>query len=393
MNGKLTMPKTASYELGLTVAGRAKLWVNGELVIDNWTRQRPGEFFYGQGTVEEKGMIALTAGVPADIYVEYTNTKPPEGPEADRSQPALMRGVRLGGAEKIDPEGAIEEAIKIAAASDAVIIVAGLTPEWESEGFDRPSLDLPGRQSELISRVSSANPKTIVCLQAGSAVSMPWVERVSGIIQAWYSGNSVGEALADVIFGKVNPSGRLALSFPAREQDNPAYMNTRSENGKIHYREDLFVGYKWYQARGIPPLFPFGFGLSYTTFSFSNISITKPSSRDAASFSLSVEVTITNEGPTTGSEVVQVYITLPDIGVTTPKIQLRGFSKAKDIDSGKSKVVIVRMDKYAVSYWDTARNVWRAKVGKYDVLVGKSSQDIVFKGEFNLEEDFEWSGL
>lgn len=138
------------------------------------------------------------------------------------------------------------------------MLVAGLSPEWESEGFDRPSLDMPGRQNELIARVGKANPNTVVVLQAGSAVSMPWVNDVNGIIQAWYSGNEAGNALSDIVYGNVNPSGRLAITLPAREQDVPASLNMRSENGKIHYREDLFVGYKWYHARAIKPLFPFG---------------------------------------------------------------------------------------------------------------------------------------
>lgn len=182
---------------------------------------------------------------------------------------------RLGGCEKIDADKALEAAVSLAANSDVVIVVAGLSPEWESEGYDRPTLNMPGRQDELIGRVGKANPNTVVCLQAvstpgfkksrsrlnfvqGSALAMPWVDSVNAVIQAWYSGNEVGNALADVIYGKINPSGRLPLTLPVREQDTPAYLNTRSENGKIHYREDLFVGYKWYQARDIKPLFPFG---------------------------------------------------------------------------------------------------------------------------------------
>ncbi|PSR75116.1 hypothetical protein PHLCEN_2v9301 [Hermanssonia centrifuga] len=173
LNGTLVVEKTAQYELGLTVSGRAKLWIDGVMTIDNWTAQRPGEFFYGQGTVEEKGLVDLEAGKPVDVYVEYTNTKPPSGPESDRSQPALMRGVRLGGCEKIDPDKAIEAAVRLAAESDVVIIVAGLSPEWESEGFDRPTLDMPGRQNELISRVGKANRNTVVCLQAVGAFGFP----------------------------------------------------------------------------------------------------------------------------------------------------------------------------------------------------------------------------
>jgi beta-glucosidase len=177
---------------------------------------------------------------------------------------------------KIDPEQAIKDAVDLATKSDAVIFVGGLTPEWESEGFDRPSLDLPGKQDETIATIAKANPKTIVCIQAvsklfnihittilpkllqGSAVAMPWVNQVDSIVQAWYLGNEVGNALADVIYGVVNPSGRLPLTLPARLEDIAAYPNLASENGQIHYREDLFVGYKHFHSRGIRPLFPFG---------------------------------------------------------------------------------------------------------------------------------------
>ncbi|KAG8737886.1 hypothetical protein FRC12_016991 [Ceratobasidium sp. 428] len=169
-----------------------------------------------------------------------------------------MRGVRLGGAEKIDPEAALASAAKAAAEADAVIAVVGLNHEWESEGFDRPTLSMPGRQDELIEAVANANKNTIVVIQAGSAVSMPWVDKVAGILQGWYLGNEAGNAIGDVLFGKVNPSGRLPISLPRREEDIPAHLSFGSEMGKVHYQEDVFVGYKHYQARKVDPLFPFG---------------------------------------------------------------------------------------------------------------------------------------
>ncbi|KAM5535560.1 hypothetical protein V8D89_010727 [Ganoderma adspersum] len=392
LRGILTMDKTAEYDFGLTVAGRAKFYVNGTLIIDNWTKQRPGDFFYGQGTVEEMGTVSLTAGQPVDILVEYTNTKPPAGLETDRSQPALMRGVRLGAVEKVDEEDAIVAAEKLAASSDVAIVVAGLSPDWESEGFDRPTLDMPGKQNELIARVGKTNPNTIVILQAGSAVAMPWVNEVNGIIQAWYSGNEVGNAISDIVYGKINPSGRLPLTLPARIEDIPAYPNFKSENGKIHYREDLFVGYKGYEVKGVNPLFPFGHGLSYTTFSFSDLTLSSVTSK-GPDFELHVSVTVTNTGSIAGSEVVQVYISLPDFGLTTPRLQLRGFAKARDLAPGQSKMVTVKLDKYAVSWWDTLGQQWKAVRGTYGVHIGKSSADIVLQGEFALQEDFAWVGL
>ncbi|PCH38789.1 glycoside hydrolase family 3 protein [Wolfiporia cocos MD-104 SS10] len=392
VQGLLTMDKTTTYEFGLTVAGRARLFIEGKQVIDNWTRQTPGEFFYGQGTVEEKASVDLVKGKAVDIMVEYTNTKPPDGPEADRSQPALMRGVRLGGCEKIDPDEAMVRAEKLAASSDVVILVAGLSPDWESEGFDRPTLDMPGRTNELITRVAKANPNTVVCIQAGSAVSMPWVSGTNGLIQAWYSGNEVGNALADVVYGRVNPSGRLSLTLPTREQDIAAYPNLRSEGGKIHYNEELLVGYKFYNAKGISPLFPFGFGLSYTTFTTSDLSLTEPSSHDA-SLRVDVSVNVTNTGSIGGSEIVQVYVSLPEHGFTTPQLQLRGFTKVRDLAPGETRRATVQLDKYAFSFWHPVEDAWSVRAGTYGVFIGKSSAEMVLQGSVKIKQSFLWSGL
>ncbi|TFK42861.1 glycoside hydrolase family 3 protein [Crucibulum laeve] len=396
LQGKLNITQSAVFELGLTVAGRAKLWINGQLTIDNWTKQTPGDFFYGQGTIEEKATINMSAGTSVDVLVEYTNTPPPDGAdengEGRLSQPALMRGVRLGGCVKIDPEQSIEEAVTLAQNADAVVIVAGLSPEWESEGFDRPTLQLPGLQDKLITRVAKGNPNTVVCIQAGSAVSMPWIEDVAGLVQAWYSGNEAGNSLADVLFGRVNPAGRLPLTLPVKIEDVPAHLNHRSENGKIHYREDLFVGYKYYLARGIQPLFPFGFGLSYTKFSFSDLILTN-TSRSDDSIVVEVTVKVNNKGERTGSEVVQLYVSYPDIGVTTPSLQMKAFAKARSVPPGCSSTVEMVLDKYAFSIWDEGRAAWYAAAGKYRIHVGRNSHEMVLEREFILEKPFTWRGL
>lgn len=239
---------------------------------------------------------------------------------------------------------------------------------------------------------------------------MPWVKDVNGIIQAWYSGNEVGNALADVVYANINPSGRLSLTLPVREEDMPAWLGTRSEHGKIHYREDLFVGYKFYQAKGIAPLFPFGwvqsslsardcnltgwssFGLSYTSFAYSDLSITCPSSHDA-DVSLEISVKVSNVGERVGSEVVQVYVSLPDCGITSPHFQLRGFTKARDVAPEGSQTVQVRLNKYALSFWDPREHAWRAEAGKYGVYIGKNSMEMVLEGSFELKRSFTWQGL
>ncbi|KAJ7764492.1 glycoside hydrolase family 3 protein, partial [Mycena maculata] len=391
LTGCLTVEKTAPFELGLTVAGRAKLWINGHLTIDNWTKQTPGDFFYGQGTIEEKAVIDLTAQIPVDVVVEYTNTSPSKDDDVS-SQPALMLGVRLGGCEKIDPDAAIESAVTLAAGCEAVLFVGGLTPEWESEGFDRPTLSLPGRQDEVIAKIAAANPNTIVCIQAGSATSMPWIGAVRSVMQAWYLGNEVGNAIGDIVWGKVNPGGRLPLTFPVRIQDTPAYLNQRSENGKIHYRQDLYVGYKHYHARNVKPLFEFGFGLSYTTFTFSNL-LVSDAKFDNTGLAFNVSVTVENDGPTVGSEVVQIYISYPEIGLTTPVHQLKGFAKAKDIAPGTSRDLVVDLDQYALAFWDSTKDAWSVSPGKYIIQAGASSADFRLQGELNLTRGFTWKGL
>ncbi|THH06674.1 hypothetical protein EW145_g3920 [Phellinidium pouzarii] len=396
VKGLLTVDKDMPFELGLAVAGRAKLYVSGKLLIDNWTKQKPGEFFYGQGTIEQKATIDLLADKPVEIEIVYISSSAPPSPDDDIeklvSQPALMRGLRLGGIEKIDEDKAIEEAADLAARSDVAVVIGGLTPEWESEGFDRPDLTLPRRQHELIAAVAKANPKTVVVIQAGSAVDMPWVNEVASVIQAWYSGNEAGNAIADVLYGKINPSAKLPLTFPIRIEDTPSYLSFGSENGKVVYREDLFVGYKHYQARKIKPLFAFGHGLSYTSFALSNLRITGPSSSDA-NFSAEVSVDVTNTGSVAGSEVVQVYVSLPENGTTTPQLQLKGFTKVRNLPPGASQTATIKLDKYAVSFWDTPNDVWKAVKGKYEVHVGTSSEQLLLESVFELTEEFTWSGL
>jgi beta-glucosidase len=257
---------------------------------------------------------------------------------------------------------------------------------------------------------------------------MPWVAEVSSIIQAWYLGNEVGEsvhvnlsvhflrilgnAIGDIIWGKVNPSGRLPLTFPVCIEDTPAYLNQRSENGKIHYREDLFVGYKHYHARSIQPLFAFGcvlmrlywfrlmtfhgrhssYGLSYTTFSFTDLLVSDAEITETG-LEFSVSVTVKNDGQVSGSEVAQLYISYPETGITTPLYQLKGFAKAKDVEPGASRNLVMNLDKYALAFWDTRINAWTVSRGKYVINVGASSADFRLEGKLNLTQDLIWKGL
>ncbi|KAG9014376.1 hypothetical protein FRB94_012782 [Tulasnella sp. JGI-2019a] len=399
LNGLFTPDETGLFEFGLIVCGKAKLWVDGVFTIDNWSKQRPGNFFYGQGTTEETATVYLTAGKPVRIDIEYLNVvEEIEGAVLDRSNPAKMLCVRLGGAMAIQPDEAMQAAVDLAKESDVAVIVAGLTSEWEAEGSDRPTLDLPARQHELIQKVIEVNPRTIVVVQAGSATSMPYAHQAAAVLQAWYSGNEVGNAIADVLFGTHNPSGKLPISFPARIEDiGPASYSTRCENGKITYREDLFVGYKHYAtlgSNGVHPLFAFGYGLSYSTFTISSLEISSPKSFSASPFQLELSVKVTNIGATTGSEVAQAYVTLPETSrLTHPKYQLRAFAKAKDIAPGETREVKLSLNKYSVSYWDDGQDCWVAEQGQYCVSVGTASNDLPLKATFQVDQAFTWMGL
>ncbi|PVF98856.1 hypothetical protein CPB86DRAFT_850239 [Serendipita vermifera] len=391
--GIFTPDTTGPFEFGLTVAGRAKLFLNGKLLIDNWTTQRPGEWFYGQGSAEETATADLVAGKTVEVMVLYTNTRPPSQEEVNRSQPALMRGVRLGGCPLVEKNQGLSQAADLASKSDVAVVFVGLNSDWESEGFDRSSLSLPRDQDELISTVAKANPATVVVIQAGSAISMPWVNQVQAVLQTWYLGNEVGNAIADILYGTRNPSGKLPISFPVREQDIAAHLNFGGEYGVVHYREEVFVGYKHFDAKGIQPLFPFGWGLSYTTFELSDLKL-QYSQPEGDNFSATVTLTVKNCGSRPGSEVVQIYVGLPKNPIVQhPEKQLRAFKKVKDLKSGSSVSIVMQLDKYALAYWHEPSSSWRADAGDYTVKVGTSSTELNQESTLRLEKAFIWTGI
>jgi beta-glucosidase len=291
------------------------------------------------------------------------------------------RHLRLGCAPKI-PEDSITQAAALAARSDVAIVFAGLTSEWESEGFDRADMELPGDQVKLIEQVAAANPNTIVVLNVGSPLSMDWLDRVAGVVQCWYLGQETGNAIADVLFGDVNPSGKLTTTFPRRLQDNPAYINYPGENGKVRYGEGLFVGYRYYEKKDIAPLFPFGYGLSYTTFAYRHLTL--GASEYAAGDEIRVSVEVQNTGARAGQEVVQLYVRDCQSRLGRPEKELKAFAKVA-LEPGESKAVTFSLDEQALSYYDPAVKRWVAEPGEFEVLVGSSSREILLKGKFVLK--------
>jgi beta-glucosidase len=248
-------------------------------------------------------------------------------------------------------------------------------------------MDLVGRQNELVSRVASANPHTIVVLQTGAPVALPWLDAVAGVLQAWYPGQEAGNAIADVLFGDAEPSGRLPQTFPVRLEDNAAHGNYPGGQGRVRYGEGIFVGYRHHDTKDIAPLFPFGFGLSYTTFAYGNLRLSTESlSPDGT---LTVTLDVTNTGPRAGQEVVQLYVRDEKASLPRPEKELKGFLKVA-LAPGETKSVTLTLGMRALAYFDDARAAWVAEAGRFEVLVGSSSRDIHARAAFSLQRD--WVG-
>ncbi|KAH6880813.1 glycoside hydrolase superfamily [Thelonectria olida] len=383
--------ETCDFEFGLCVFGTAKLYVDDDLLIDNETVQRPGGSFFNVGTVEETGVKRVEAGQTYKIKVVFASGAASKLGDAEGVVSYGSGGLRIGGARVIDADEEIAKAVQLAKEVDQVVLCVGLNSDFEQEGHDRAHMDLPGRTDELVLAVSNANPRTVVVVQSGSPVSMPWADSVAAVVQAWYGGNETGNAIADVLFGDVNPSGKLPLSFPVRVEDNPAYLNYRSENGRVLYGEDVYVGYRFYEAAKRPTLWPFGSGLSYTTFALSDLQIQQTEAERGPM--LLIDVKVENTGKLGGAEVVQVYISHKLPSIKRPPKELKGFAKVH-IEEGTSAIARVSIErKYGTSFWDEARHKWVEESGVYHVLVGTSSIDAQLKGSFEVSETTWWSGL
>jgi beta-glucosidase len=284
-----------------------------------------------------------------------------------------------------DPGDNLDQAAAVAKACDVAIVMVG---DNATEGRDH-SLMLTGLQNILIEKVAAANPHTVVVLKTGSAVLMPWLDKVPAILEAWYPGEEDGNAVAAVLFGDVNPSGKLPMTFPRHLQDLSA--NTPEQypgvDGTVTYSDDIFVGYRHYDAHKIEPLFPFGHGLSYTTFGYKNLAISTNSIslENNSNPSLTVDLDVTNTGQRTGKEVVQLYIGMPSTDdVPQPPSQLKRFAKVS-LNPGETRRVHFELDARAMSYWNTKKHGWEILPGAYQVKVGSSSRDLPLQGTFEVD--------
>ncbi len=370
-----TVEANGEYLFSLVSAGLSRLYLDDALLVDNWSDWKVGDTFFGFGSNEIIGAAQLQAGRAYNVRVEYAFPAP--GAMA-------MKALRVGVTRPLGDE-AIESALLAAAQADVAVLFVGLNGEWDTEGRDRPDIDLVGRQNELIERVATANPNTVVVLQSGGPVRMPWLDRVGAVLQAWYPGQECGNAIADVLTGRVNPSGRLPQTFPMRLEDNPAYINYPGENGHVLYGEGLFVGYRYYDKKGIAPLFPFGYGLSYTAFAYDNLRLSADTL--APGETLTVTVDVTNIGRRAGAEVVQLYIGDPQAALVRPEKELKGFAKVV-LQPGERRTVSLSLDMRALACYDDARATWVAEAGAFEVLIGASSADIRARTQFVLTADW-----
>ena len=268
----------------------------------------------------------------------------------------------------------IDAAVKNARSADVALIYIALPESKESEGYDRADLDLTAQQVALIKAVSAVQPRTVVILNNGAPVVMgEWIDGTAAVLEAWMMGQAGGGAIADVLYGKVNPSGRLAETFPLRLVDTPAYINFPGGNGQVRYGEGIFIGYRYYDAKEAPVQFPFGYGLSYTTFAYNNLKASPASFKDVDGLTLSVDVT--NTGKVAGKEVVQVYVHDAKSGLVRPPKELKGFAKV-ELQPGETKTVSLALDFRAFAYYHPGYMQWITEEGEFDLLVGSSSADI-----------------
>jgi beta-glucosidase len=272
--------------------------------------------------------------------------------------------------------------VAMARSCDVALVFAGYPEAYESEGTDRPSIELLGKQNELIAAVAATNPRTVVILNTGAPVSMPWADQVEAILLVYYPGMENGNAVVNVLLGKVNPSGKLPVTFPVRLEDNPAFINSSYPGCReVNYGEGIFVGYRYYDMKEVAPLFPFGHGLSYTTFAYSDLKVPK---KVKAGEKVEVSLKVRNSGEAVGKEVVQLYVSDLQSSLPRPLKELKGFTKVA-LKPGEAGTVAFSLDERSLAFYDPVKKDWVAEPGEFEVLIGSSSRDIRLKSNFRLE--------
>ena len=358
------------YRFSLSSLGSSRIRLDGKTIVDNWAPSFPTTFNPPMPPLTLKtGAVRLQAGDKVALTVEFSRNDEPD------------YRLNAGCAGPLqDPLG---RAVELAAASDVAIVCIGLPDRYESEGYDRPDMELTGDQATLIKRVAAANKRTVVVVMTGSPITMnDWIGRTPAVLQAWYAGQESGDAIAAILFGDVSPSGKLPMTMPRRLEDTPAYVNYPGENDKVRYGESIFVGYRYYDKTGVAPLFPFGHGLSYTQFAYGELRLS--TKRLAGGETLTASVDLTNTGKLAGKEVVQLYVGDPVCTHTRPPRELKAFKKI-ELAPGQTQTVTFTLTEQDLSFYDPVRKAWVAEQGAFTVMVGSSSRDLRAKASFTFK--------
>lgn len=356
--GRIAVPESGRYLWRISNSGIARVYVDNKLVVETEEHLTPPSW----PVHDTSWHLDMQAGTPYSVRIEL-------------EKPAALGipFVRIAAGFSPPPEKdtRINRAAEAAAEADAAVVFVGMPTGYESEGRDRPDMHLPGRQNELVSAVLERQPNTVVVLNNGSPVALPWLSETKAIIQAYYMGQEGGNAVAKALFGDVNPSGKLTVTYPRRLEDTPAYVNYPGAR-EVHYGESIFVGYRYYDTKGLGVAFPFGHGLSYTEFAYTHM--TCPSG-PISSLPVEVTVTVRNTGTRAGHEVVQLYVADPESRLLRPEKELKGFSKLA-LEAGQEATVHFTLDRRAFSYYDPETRDWVLEPGEFRVLIGSSSRDI-----------------
>ena len=358
-SGTITAPATGDYRFDLSAGGYVHVWIDGTEVVSFTPMREP----------VQTGLIHLTAGAHS-IRVEET---PFQATIVTVDAFAVTPGLHLRWQPQ---ENLMIDQAAVAARAARVAVVVVSVPA--AEGYDRSKLALPADQDKLISAVAAANPRTVVVLNSSSAVTMPWLRSVAAVVEAWYPGQTSGTALAQVLFGDVNPSGKLPVTFPRSDGQMPARDTVEypGDGDDVYYSEGLLVGYRWYDATGRSPLFPFGYGLSYTSFRMSGVSVARHGG------TLRATVTVTNTGRRTGAQVVQLYVGSPAAAHEPPR-RLEAYTKVS-LRPGQSRRVTLTVPVSALASWDNSDTGWVVHSGTYTVYIGDSSRSLPLKAAVRI---------
>jgi beta-glucosidase len=358
-HGTFVPDESGTWEIGALSVGASTLRIDGDVVVEIPAGESGGIFF-GRAGPEQRTKIELEAGRPYDVELDY-----PYAPGD------VFRGFSVG-ARHVPSGDPIGRAAEVAAGADAAVVIVGTDEYFETEGEDRTTLALPGEQDLLVSAVAAANPNTVVVLNSGSPVTMPWLDDVAAVIQLWFPGQELGDALADVLSGDAEPGGRLPVTFPCDLDDTPAAPYYPAVDGRSVYGERQLIGYRWFDRTGVEPLFPFGHGLGYTTFSISSAGIS-----GAPGDGVTVTVDVTNTGERAGGEVVQVYVEPAEGDPLRPVRQLAGFRRVY-LDPAATERIDIEVPRRPFEIWRDG--TWVPAAGSFRLLVGRSSRDLTEAG-------------